>query len=263
MDLGLKGKTAIVTGGASNIGRAISMTLAREGCDVVIADIDEEGARKVAEKAKSEGCEGKIVPVKTDVTSLESFENCFKKTLEMFGKLDILVNNVGWDRLQLFIETTPDFWDRVINLNYKSDLITLKTVLPHMIERKYGRIVSISSDAGRVGEYREAVYSGCKAGVIALSKAVAKEVGRYNITVNVVCPSVVIPEEEETGKHSMWASPDLQKYREAKDKIAQSYPLRRLGTPQDIANAVAFLVSDAASFITGQTLSVNGGYSMM
>ena len=262
MELGLEGKTVIVTGGGSNIGRAISLAFAREKSNVVIAEIDEGQGKKVAEQAKALGA--KAIVVKTDVTKLADVEAMVKKALEEFKKIDVLVNNVGWDIPQFFIETTEDFWDRVIRLNYRSDLNCIKTVLPHMIEKKSGAIVSIGSDAGRVGEFRESVYSGCKAAVIGLSKAVAREVGRYGIRLNVICPGVVVPSPEDIGEQSMWKgetanvfTPDVQ------ERAAKSYALRRLGKATDAANAVVFLASDAANYITGQTLSVSGGYSMM
>jgi 2-hydroxycyclohexanecarboxyl-CoA dehydrogenase len=265
MDLGISGKTAIVTGGGSNIGRAIALTLGREGANVVIADLDDKQGSKVAGEIKAAG--GNAVCIKTDVTKLESVQEMFQKALEQFGQVHILVNNVGWDKNQYFLETDPAFWDKVIALNYRSDLNTLKTILPHMVEKGYGRIVNIASDAGRVGEFKEAVYSGCKAGVIALSKAIAREYGRHNITVNVVCPGATIPEsQDQVSELSMWtAGGDNLAYfsPEAQAKAAKTYALRRLGKAQDMANAVVFLASEAANYITGQTLSVSGGYSMM
>ena len=162
-----------------------------------------------------------------------------------------------------FTNTTPEFWDKVITLNYRSDLNCIKTVLPHMTEQKGGSIVSISSDAGRVGEFREAVYSGCKAGVIALSKAIAREVGRYGIRLNAVCPGVVIPEEDAISETSMWKGAIQFFGPEVLEKMQKAYALRRLGTAEEVANTVIFLASDAASFITGQAISVSGGYSMI
>jgi len=261
MDLGLKGKTAIVTGGGSNIGRAIALTLAREGTNVVIAEIDEAQGNKVAAEANALKAGGETVVIKTDVTDLASVEEMVKKTLEKFGKIDILINNVGWDNLMFFVETTPEFWDKVITLNYKSVLNCVKAVLPHMIERKSGSIVSMGSDAGRA---REAVYGGTKGAIISFTKAVARENGRYGIRLNVVCPGATIPDRaEDIGEQSMWKMGFEFFTPELKEKWAKSYALRRLGTPQEVANAVVFLASDAASFITGQTLSVSGGYSMM
>jgi len=264
MDFGLAGKTVIVTGGGSNIGRAISLAFAKEGSNLVIAEIDEAQAKKVVDKANAMKARGSCIAIKTDVTELNEVETLVEKTLKEFGRIDVLVNNVGWDSPQFFTDTDLAFWDKVIALNYRSDLNCIKSVLPHMIEKRNGSIVSIGSDAGRVGEFQESVYSGCKAAVIALSKAIAKEVGRYGIRLNVVCPGMTIPSPEEVGEESMWGgeankiyTPDVQ------EKIAKTYPLRRLGRAQDVANAVLFLASDVANFITGQTLSVSGGYSMI
>jgi 2-hydroxycyclohexanecarboxyl-CoA dehydrogenase len=175
--------------------------------------------------------------------------------------VDILVNNVGWDKMLPFLETDPSLWDRIMAINYKSVLICTKSILPHMIERKSGRIINIASDAGRVGEPREAVYSGCKAAVIGFSKALAKEVGRYSVTVNAVCPGTIIPPENEKGKLSLWNEPELAKFSELRDRIVKAYPLGRLGTGKDVASAVLFLASEEASWITGQTISVSGGYT--
>ncbi len=268
MDLGLKDKTVIVTGGGSNIGRAISLTFAREGADVVIAELDEKQGEKVAEEARAE--DGNAIVIKTDVTDYESVRAMVSAVLDRFGKIDVLVNNVGWDDFKLFLDTKPERWDKYIALNFRHQLNCIHLVLPHMMERKSGRIVNLGSDAGRVGEYRESLYSGCKAGVIALSKSVAKEVGRYGITVNVVCPGATVPVPEEVGELSMFSGKDedhnvigLFPDEESRKAVAKAYPLRRLGKAQDIANAVVFLASDAASWITGQTLSVSGGYTMV
>ena len=263
MDLGLAGKTAIVTGGASNIGRAIALTFAKEGSNVVIADLDEPQAKKVAGEANALGAGGRTIAVKTDVTKLDEVEAMVKKTLDELGKIDVLVNNVGWDNLMLFVETTPDFWDKVLSINYKGVLNCTRTVLPYFIEQKSGVIVSLGSDAGRMGDAREAVYAGTKAGVIAFTKSVARENGRFGVRLNVVCPGATVPESaEEVGTQSMWAGGGVLT-EDMREKWAKSYALRHLGKAQDVANAVVFLASDAASFITGQTLSVSGGYSMI
>lgn len=263
MDLGLAGKTAIVTGGGSNIGRAISLTFAREGANLVIAELKKDFGEEVVAKAKTLKTGGRAMVIETDVTKVDTVEALVKKTLDEFGKIDILVNNVGWDIQMLFVETTPDFWDKVININYKGVLNCTKAVLPHMIERKSGAIVNIGSDAGRIGEFKEAVYGGCKGAVIAFTKAVARETGRYGIRLNVVCPGLTVPADEEIGSGSMWKVTKEYFTPELLEKASKSYPLRRVAKAQEIANAVVFLASDAASFVTGQTLSVSGGYSMM
>lgn len=263
MNLALAGRTVVVTGGGSNIGRAICLAFVAEGSNVVIADLDENQARKVEKEANAMKADSRVLVVKTDVTKLNEVKDMFKKALAEFGKVDVLVNNVGWDVPKLFTETTPELWEKIIALNYRHQLNCISTVLPHMIERKYGSIVSIGSDAGRIGEFKESVYSGCKAGVIALSKAIAREVGRYGIRLNVVCPGLTAPKAEEFGKDSMWKELFPVYTPEILEKAAKNYPLRRIGKAEDIAKAVLFLASDAASFITGQTLSVSGGYSMM
>lgn len=162
----------------------------------------------------------------------------------------------------MFIDTEPGFWNKVIELNYISMLNCCHAVLPMMIERKSGCIVTISSDAAKIGEYMESVYSGCKAATIALSKTIAKEVGRFGIRANVVCPTITIPESPNfISKASMWQTASWTE--EQKEKIKKNYPLRRLGKIEDIADAVLFLSSDRASYVTGQTLSVDGGYTMI
>ncbi len=263
MDLNLAGKTVIVTGGGSNIGRGIVLAFAKESPNMVIAEIDEVQGQKVAKEANTLG--GKAVLIKTDVTNVDSVTATVKKTLEQFGKIDILVNNVGWGMDRLFIEKPRAEWEKEVNINFWGVINCTRAVLDHMIERKYGKIISISSDAGRMGEYREAVYAGCKGGVIAMSKTLARELGRYGINVNVVCPGMTLPENpEHAGELSMWKSPMAQFLTpEVQEKAAKAYPLRRLGKPQDVANLVVFLASDAASFITGQTISVSGGYTMI
>jgi 2-hydroxycyclohexanecarboxyl-CoA dehydrogenase len=253
----------MVTGGGSNIGRAIVLAFASEKSNVVIADIDETQGQKVAKEAASNG--GAVIAIKTDVTSFDSVAATVKRTIEEFGKLDILVNNVGWTLDRLFIEKPRSELEKEVNINFWGTINCTRAVLDHMIERKYGKIISIGSDAGRMGEYREAVYAACKSGIMALSKSLARELGRYGINVNVVCPGVTVPENPEfAGELSMWKGPMAQVFTpEAQEKAARAYPLRRLGKPEDIASAVVFLASDKAGFITGQTISVSGGYTMM
>ena len=260
MELGLAGKTVIVTGSGSNIGRAIALGFAREKANVVIAELDQEQGEKVAREARESGAQA--MAVKVDVTDLGQVEAMMKKTLEAYKTIDVLVNNVGWDQLQPFTDTNVDFWNRVIDLNYKSVLNTVKSVLPHMKEQGGGSIVNIGSDAGRLGERFEAVYSGTKGAVILFSKSVAREMGRFNVRVNVVCPGMTVPSsEEEIGEKSMWKAGVLSE--EQKAKAVKAYPLGRVGKPEDLGAAVVFLASGAATFITGQTISVSGGYSMV
>lgn len=261
MNLGLSGKTAIVTGGGSNIGRGIALALAEEEANVVIAEIDEAQGKKVANQIAANG--GSAVVIKTDVTDARAANDMARKTVEEFGKIDILVNNVGWVSRRLFVEKPTEEWEKEIRLNYLSFLNCTKAVVDHMIERKYGKIINIASDAGRVGDARAVIYSGGKGAVIASTKALALELGRFGINVNIVSPATVVPENpaEDVGKYSMFASQEFLRMMtpERKAKVIQLYPLGRLGKPQDIANLVLFLASDRSSFITGETISVNGG----
>jgi 2-hydroxycyclohexanecarboxyl-CoA dehydrogenase len=263
--LGLEGKTAIVTGGGSNIGRGIVLAFAEQGANVTIAELDEAQGAKVAKEANAVG-KGKVEDIRTDVTDWDSVQATVKQTLDRFGQVDILVNVVGWVRDDLFVGKPREEWEKEIARNFWSDINCTRAVLDHMIERKYGKIISIGSDAARVGQLREAVYSGCKGAVISMTKSLARELGRYGINVNVVCPGVVVPASRDvTASESMWTDDMMKTFGtpEALEKISKGIPLGRLGTPVDIANAVLFLASDRANFITGQTISVDGGYTMV
>jgi 2-hydroxycyclohexanecarboxyl-CoA dehydrogenase len=263
--LGLAGKTAIVTGGGSNIGRGIVLAFAEQGANVAIAELIEAQGAKVAGEANALG-KGKVENIRTDVTNWDSVQAMVKRTLDRFGQVDILVNVVGWVRDDVFVRKPRQDWEKEIARNFWSDINCTRAVLDHMIERKYGKIISIGSDAARVGQLREAVYSGCKGALISMAKSLARELGRYGITVNVVCPGVVVPAGKDvTTSESMWTDDMMKVFGtpEALEKIARGIPLGRLGTPNDIASAVLFLASDRANFITGQTISVDGGYAMV
>jgi 2-hydroxycyclohexanecarboxyl-CoA dehydrogenase len=265
MELNLKGKSVVVTGGGSNIGRAIVLAFAREGSHLTIADIDETQGTKVAVDAAVAGA-ASAVAVRTDVTKWDSVLAMVREVEGRLGRVDVLVNNVGWTMDRLFIEKTREEWEKEIQLNLWGMINCTRAALDGMIARKGGAIVSLGSDAGRIGEFREGVYGACKAGVIALSKTLAREVGRHGIRLNVVCPGMTMPDsDEDIGGLSMWAADVNRQWRtdEMKARIAKAYPLRRIGRPEDVAGAVVFLASDAAGFITGQTLSVSGGYTMM
>ncbi len=264
MDLELKGKSVVVTGGGSNIGRAIVLAFAGEGAHITIGDVDTAQAQKTAEFASQLGA-ASVQVVKTDVTNLEQVQAMFKAAADKHGGVDILVNNVGWDNLMFFTQTTPDFWRKVIDINYVGVLNCTKTALDLMIKKNSGAIVSISSDASRQGEPREAVYGGVKAAINSFMKTIAKENGRYGIRCNVVCPGVTIPStSDEVGGNSMWTNAESMFTPEQLEKVTKSLPLRKVGRPQDIANAVVFLASGkVAGHVTGQVLSVSGGYSMI
>jgi 2-hydroxycyclohexanecarboxyl-CoA dehydrogenase len=260
MDLGLTGRVVIVTGGASNLGRAITLGFAAEGARVVIADVDDAQARKVEAEAPS----GTIVARHTDVTDWDSVSATVDFTETSMGGVDVLVNCAGWTIDRLFTEKPRSEWEREIAIDTWGFINSVRAVLDGMVKRRYGRIVSIGSDAGRMGEWREAVYSGTKASIIAMSKAIAREVGKHNITLNVVCPGLIVGSPATSGANSMWSSEQLDKFTpEVREKAAKAYPLRRLGKPEDVVPAVLMLASDRASYITGQTLSVSGGYTMI
>jgi NAD(P)-dependent dehydrogenase (short-subunit alcohol dehydrogenase family) len=251
MDLELKGKTAVITGGGRGIGRGITMTLAGEGCNVVIADIIVENAEATAGDCRALGVEA--MAVKCDVTDYDSARAMIDKVIGEQGQVDILVNDAAAWGNKLFLETEPGDWKREIDVCLYGVFNCSRAVLDHMVSRNYGKIISIASDAGRVGEVRQVVYSGAKAGIMGFTKALAKEMGRFNINVNVVCPSMT---ETDPVKASFESNP------ERKIKALKFYPLRRLGRPEDIANTVTFLASDRSSWVTGQCWSVNGGYAI-
>ena len=265
MNLNLAGKSVIVTGGGSNIGRAISLAFAAEGVHLTLAEIDAAQGDRVVTEARKQGAASATL-VATDVTRWDSVQAMVREVEGRRGGVDVLVNNVGWTYDRLFIEKERAEWEKEIQLNLWGMINCTRAVLDGMIARKAGAVVSLGSDAGRMGEFREAVYGACKAGVIALSKSLAREVGRHGIRLNVVCPGMTIPaSEEDFGGLSMWAAETNRAWSapEMQARIAKAYPLRRIGKAEDVAPTVVFLASDAASFITGQTVSVSGGYTMM
>jgi 2-hydroxycyclohexanecarboxyl-CoA dehydrogenase len=250
----LTGKTAIVTGGARGIGKGISMTMAKQGARVVIADLLMDAAQETTAEIRQTGA--KVLAVQTDVADLTSVKSMVEKVKSEFGQIDILVNNAGWDRMKPFLKTTPDFWDKVININFKGVLNTVYSVAEDMMARNSGRIINIASDAARVGSTGESVYSGAKGAVLSFSKTLARELARNSITVNVLCPGPTpTPLLDDMKAEDSFADKVLS----SMDKII---PLKRMGTPEDIAAAVVFLSSDEAGFITGQVLSVSGGLTM-
>ena len=265
MELGLKGKTAIVTGGGSNIGRAIVLGFATEGCNVVNAETDAEQGQKVVDQANKIG--GKTVLVKTDVTDFQSVQAMTRRALETFGQVDILVNNAGGTpRTRAFVKKTRDEWDSEIRLNLWSVLNCTRAVIDHMMERKCGKIVTISSGSGQGGAaaMNLAVYGAAKGVVIAMSRGLAWEFGRYGINVNTVAPGTIVPATmDDVGEGSMWKQWSAKVYTpEVLEGMKRLWPIQRLGRPEDIADTVLFLCSDRASFLTGQTISVSGGAFM-
>jgi 2-hydroxycyclohexanecarboxyl-CoA dehydrogenase len=250
----LVGKTALVTGAGRGIGRAITLALGREGCQVGVADILPGSAEAVTAELQALGVKGLALPV--DLTRRVDVERMAGQVLAQFGQVDILVNNAGWDRMGLFLDTDEDTWDRIIAVNLKAMLYVSKAILPHMVARGAGKVVNVASDAGRVGSSGEAVYSATKGAVIAFSKALAREMARHRITVNVVCPGLT---ETPLLQSLRDQSPKMEKILEA---VTRATPLGRVATPEEIAGAVAFFASPEADFVTGQTLSVSGGLTM-
>ena len=245
----LHGRVALVTGAGRGIGRAIGLRLARGGAAVVFADIDPQSARTAAAEAAG----GRTLGIEMDVSNMDSVRQAVKGAETAFGPVDILVNNAGWDKAEPFLQSEPETWDRIIAINLKGTLFCCKTVLPGMVERGRGAIVNIASDAGRVGSTGEAVYSATKGGIIAFTKTIAREVARNQINVNCICPG---PTDTQLLAEVSAGNPRLA------EALKRAIPFGRLGQPDDIAGAVAFLVSPDASFITGQTLSVSGGLTM-
>jgi len=241
-------RIALVTGAASGIGRATAQAFAQGGAKVLLADIDETKGAQAAAELRAGGFKAEFLQV--DLTAAASTESLATKVIEHFGTPDILVNAAGWGRTHPFWEGTPDLWERVIALNFVGPMRLTKALLPPMMERRSGRIVNVASDAGRVGSLGETVYSGAKGGLIAFTKALAREVARYQINVNCVCPG-------PTDTPLMAAVPD-----KVKEALTKAIPFRRLGRPEEVADAIAFFASEHAGYVTGQVLSVSGGLTM-
>jgi len=247
---GLQGRRTLITGAASGIGRATAQRLADEGAVVGILDLDGDGASRVADELRSVGATAlsfqvDIVDASAVAAAVASFET-------EVGPVEALINNAGWDVAGNFVESDPEIWRKVIDINLYGPLNVTRAVLPGMLERESGRIVSLASDAGRVGSSGEAVYAACKGGMISFSKSVAREVARHGITLNVVSPgpsdTPLFARFDESGKLAA--------------ALERAIPMRRLGQPEDYPGLIAFLISDDASFITGQTVSVSGGLTM-
>jgi 2-hydroxycyclohexanecarboxyl-CoA dehydrogenase len=239
---------AVVTGGAGGIGAAIAAELAGAGASVAVWDVDAERAEAVAR-----GLPAPAVGVTVDITSRPSVEAALSSTESVLGPVDVLVNNAGVDKIEPFFQSEEATWERIVSVNYLGTVRCCHVIVPGFVERRRGRVVNIASDAGRVGSSGEVVYSGTKGAVIAFSKALAREVAADNITVNVVCPGPT-----DTPLLDQVAQANQKLY----DALSRAVPMRRIGQPDDVAPAVAFLASDAAAFITGQTLSVSGGLTM-
>ena len=245
----LDGKKAIVTGGASGIGKATTLELARAGAQVFLGDIDEAGGTAVQKEAQAAGL--KVEYVKLDLTNDASIDQFAADVLKRAGgRIDVLVNAAGWGRVQPFVENPPEFWDQVLAINLKGPIRLTQKLLPAMFEARSGKIVNIASDAGRVGSLGETVYSAAKGGVIAFTKSLAREAARFGVNVNCVCPGPT----------------DTPLYNRVPEKIREAFlraiPFRRVAQPQEVADAILFFASSRSAYVTGQILSVSGGLTM-
>ena len=250
---GLPGKRVFVTGGASGIGRAIALRLGAEGCAVTVLDIDGPGAVAVAKQIQ---CSSRALACTADVSNIEAVVRAVDASEAELGPIDVLVNNAGWDRPTRFVESSPEFWRKVIDINLLGPLNVTHTVARRMVARGGGKIINIASDAGRVGSSGEVVYSACKGGVIAFSKSLARELSRDNVLVNTICPGPTdTPLLDAFAAESTGGAKILE-------GLKRAIPLRRLGVPEDYPGLVAFFASEDANFIQGQTISVSGGLSM-
>ena len=246
--MSLKDKLAVVTGAASGIGAATAKELAEAGATVIVADVQKDKGE--AQAAALRGAGGKAKYLYVDVTDAKSIAAFADAVQTQFGTPDVLVNGAGWGTTHPFWEGTPELWDKIISLNFVGPMRLTKAFLPAMIQRASGKIVNIASDAGRVGSLGETVYSGSKGGLIAFTKSLAREVARYQICVNCVCPG-------PTDTPLMAAVPE-----KVTEALKKAIPFRRLGKPEEVADAVLFFSGDTASYVTGQVLSVSGGLTM-
>ncbi|USX06739.1 glucose 1-dehydrogenase [Paraburkholderia fungorum] len=251
---GLKEKVVVITGAAGGIGKSLVRRFCEEGAFVVAVDVNADALDTLGRELDAHAAN--ISPVQLDITDHEAVVKAMTEVATQRGGIDVLVNNAGWDVAMQFLETDPAFWQKVIAINLLGPLNLHHAILPLMTNRKQGKIINISSDAGRVGSSGESVYSACKGGVIAFSKTIARECARNNINVNVVCPG---PTDTALLQSFLGEGEFGQKIYEG---LKRAIPLKRLGQPDDIPGAVAFLASDDANFITGQVISVSGGLTM-
>lgn len=245
----IKRPVVVVTGAGSGIGRATALRLAEDGATIVAADIDERGARSTASLISEAGHAARAAVV--DIADPGSVAALHRSVLDGEGRCDVLVNNAGWEEIKPFADTTREFWERILTINLLGPIAVSRAFLTEMMERGSGTIVNVASDAGRVGSTGEAVYSGAKGGVIAFTKALAREMARHGVSVNCVCPG-------PTDTPAFARVPDR-----LKEALVRAIPLRRVAAPEDVANAISFFASPRSSYLTGQVLSVSGGLTMV
>lgn len=261
MDLGVKDKVALITGGGEGIGKEAAFMLAREGAHVALGDVDEAKVLATTDELKGQGF--LALGMKVDVTHFEELKGLAQAAIKEFGRIDILLHTPGRGERKPFTATERSDWDFVIQLNLYGVLNAVKAIVDTMIAQKSGSMAFVVSDAGRVGETFNTVYSAAKAGVIAFSKAIAKELGRHNIRVNCVALSAMNTPGGLRFREQIAQAMGNESLKDLEKKILSNYVLRRFGEVEDAAGALCFLASDRASWITGQTLSVNGGYCMI
>ena len=248
----LEGRIAIVTGGGSGTGAATSKLFAREGARVAVTDVNSASAGGVAMEIEKAG--GEVIAAKVDVTRKEEIVSLVQDVISRWGQIDILVNNAGGGDIGFFVNSSEDIWDSIIAVNLKGTMLFTHIVLPYMMERKYGRIVNMSSIAGKVGAGMQVPYSAAKAGVCGFTRALAREVARYNINVNDICPGPI-----DTPLYGLIATRNEGLERKYVQGVAQ----KRMGKPEEVAAAILFLVCDDCRFITGHSLVVDGGATMI
>ena len=262
MDLFKEGRTALITGGARGMGYACARNLAREGVKVAIVDINgdriKDSARKLTEETGTEA-----IGIQADISSEAEVARMVKEATDKFGKIDLFLNSAAILADNLFLESTPAEWERMLKVCLFGPMLCMRAILPGMVERKFGRVVCMASDSARLGQARLSYYAAAKGGVIALVKSVAQEVGRSGVTMNVVSPGATNTELRQEREESLLKQMGQEKFDRRLKTILKMYPTGRLGEPEDIAAMITFLMSDQAGWVTGQVISVNGGFVML